>query len=107
MICLIGRVPLLAVRDIGHLLVGGGPSSGGHPQSVAPLVCAPLAAGIDVGEAEAVAEADARTKAEAAAEVKAGAEAEAVAEAGGVGKHADEMGPPGDRPREAEAAGTP
>jgi hypothetical protein len=103
---LVDRIPLLPRRHVGHLL-GGGPSSGGHPQAVAPQGRAPpgAVAGADEVEDEAVAEAGARTEAEAATEKVTGAEAVPVAEAGGAGRHAaDVRGPLGEQPREAAGA---
>ncbi len=86
---------------------GGGPSSGGHPQAVAPLACVPpgiAEAGEDEDEAEA--EADARTD-EKAPTGAVTAEAAAVTEAGEAGRLAGAAGgkePPGVQPREAGTA---
>jgi hypothetical protein len=106
---LIGRVPLLALRNVGHWL--GGPSSRGYPGAAAPQACGSPDAGAEAeeGEDEAVAEVGAHTEVEAAAEGRAGAGAEAVAvaEAGRAESHAGMRGPPGERPREVEAAFIP
>jgi hypothetical protein len=94
---------------VGHLL-GGGPSSGGHPQAVAPLARVPpgvAEAGEDEDEAAAAAEAGARTEAEAPTGAVTGAEAAAVTEAGEAGKIVDAAGGrerPGAQPREAGTA---